>query len=335
MPSNSRPTALQMRVLSTCRVPAHRHLAHHRFHAPPEVAELPVQGVHDAAGSPAVRGIPIHGGHVRRVPVGAVGIGVVDVDVIADGRAVAAFALVDGAQQAVPAAGPRIDLVDGRVAVIVALVLPADQVDELGDAVGGIMNCADDLRHLRVGGEHLVVLDGQEHLVGDGRAVQIVGVRQRAVDPERPVAPVDDAVAVVVPEEHHLHVERPHRARAHPVPVVVESDRVAAGAVGMALRQQGEVAVHESAQPGSGGRGSRASRHTRPRRRRPSRSAPATTSCRSRWARIPRCGRTGTPGRSPAAAASRRSRASRAAPRCRRCAAAGSRPPGRSGSRTR
>ena len=69
------------------------------------------------------------------------------------------------------------------------------------------------------------------------------------VDPERPVAPVDDAVAVVVPEEHHLHVERPHRARAHPVPVVVESDRIAGGAVGMALRHQREVAVHESAQP--------------------------------------------------------------------------------------
>ena len=108
---------------------------------------------------------------------------------------------------------------------------------------------ADDLRHLRVGGEYLVVLDRQEHLVGDGRAVELVGVRQGTVDPERPVAPVDDAVAVVVPEEHHLHVERPHRARAHPVPVVVESDRIAGGAVGMALRQQGEVAVHEGAQP--------------------------------------------------------------------------------------
>ena len=223
--------------------PGHGHHAHHPLHAPAKVPELPVQGVHDAAGFAALAG------HVRRVPFGAFGIGVVDVDVIADGRVVVALALVDGPQQTVPAAGPGIDLVHRRVTVVVALVLPADQVDELGDAVGDVVDGADDLHHLRVGGEHLVVLERQEDLVGDRGAVQLVGVRQGPVDPQRPVAPVDDAVAVVVAEEHHLHVERPHRARAHPVPVVVEGHRVASGAVGMALRQQGEVAVHEGAQP--------------------------------------------------------------------------------------
>ena len=97
------------------------------------------------------------------IPQRAMAIGIEHVDMEADGRVVTPC-LADEPTQAFQRRGvmgqfqPGVDLIPGRIAMVMAPFLPADEVDDLGDAAGEIVGFADHLQRLLKGAEHIVRL---------------------------------------------------------------------------------------------------------------------------------------------------------------------------------
>ena len=97
------------------------------------------------------------------IPQRAMAIGIDHIDMEADGGVVAPC-LADEPAQAFERCGvmgqfqPRVDLVPGGIAMVMAPFLPADEVDDLGDAAGEVVGFADHLQRLLKRAEHIMRL---------------------------------------------------------------------------------------------------------------------------------------------------------------------------------
>ena len=97
------------------------------------------------------------------IPQRAMAIGIDHIDMEAD-CGVVAPCLADEPAQAFERCGvmgqfqPRVDLVPGGIAMVMAPFLPADEVDDLGDAAGEVVGFADHLQRLLKRAEHIMRL---------------------------------------------------------------------------------------------------------------------------------------------------------------------------------
>jgi hypothetical protein len=114
--------------------------------------------------------------HPRLVPAWVALVGVVDVGVIADDRVVALFADADQIPQSLGAADLFVDLVHRRVAGIVSIVLPADEVGDLRQAIGDVVDGGDHLLGLLERASHAAGRKVAEDLVPDVGAVDGIDI---------------------------------------------------------------------------------------------------------------------------------------------------------------